>query len=176
MTYFFAWATAVATSFVVLAFTRKWWWAPIAGLLHEGLWFAFALSSPNNTPILIAAVIYTVVYAIAIPKWFRERNNKCPRKTPSSKTPERSVPSCFLRHFPYKDGNLSSKCVRKHYGPETIVSPIIKKVGSSSGKPDSEKSARTSVPLTSLVSRSNLTDLPKNRQRRFSFLKPPSVN
>ena len=65
--------TTLATIFVVIAMTRKWWWAPIAGLLHQGLWAAFALQLDDGWPIMGAVVVYAVVYALAIPKWYRER-------------------------------------------------------------------------------------------------------
>jgi len=66
-------ATSLATIFVITTMTRKWWWAPIAGLLHQGLWLAFALQLGDGWPIIGAVVFYAIVYALAIPKWYKER-------------------------------------------------------------------------------------------------------
>lgn len=71
-----AWLATIATIFVVFVTLRKIWWAPIAGLLHEGIWLAFAFSEPGNYPIAIAAIVYSVLYTASIPKWYRERKNK----------------------------------------------------------------------------------------------------
>ncbi|HUT91061.1 MAG TPA: hypothetical protein VMY37_16280 [Thermoguttaceae bacterium] len=73
-----AWLTTCATVAVVFLTMRKVWWAPIAGLLHEGLWIAFALTSEGGWPIMFAAMLYAIVYAISIPKWWRERQEARP--------------------------------------------------------------------------------------------------
>ena len=65
--------TTIATIGVIFAMTRKCWWAPIAGLLHEGLWVGYALTADGGWPLLGACFAYAVLYAIAIPKWYRER-------------------------------------------------------------------------------------------------------
>lgn len=65
--------TTLATIFVAIAMTRKWWWAPIAGLASQGLWAAFALRLDDGWPIMGAVIIYSIFYALAIPKWVKER-------------------------------------------------------------------------------------------------------
>lgn len=52
---------------------RKVWWAPIFGLFKELCWISFCLATPNALPLVIACVFYIVIYARAIPKWYKEK-------------------------------------------------------------------------------------------------------
>lgn len=70
-----SWLVTAATIISICLTMRKIWWAPIFGLAHEGLWIIFAVLS-GAWPLCIAAGCYTLVYAIAIPKWYRERETK----------------------------------------------------------------------------------------------------
>jgi len=65
--------TMLTTLFVAVAMARKWWWAPIAGLLNQGPWVAFVLQLDDCWPIMVFAGIYAVTYGLTIPKWYRER-------------------------------------------------------------------------------------------------------
>ena len=64
---------SAATIGVVLLTTRKVWWAPAFGLAHQALWLAFALASDGGWPLIGAVAVHSVMYAAAIPKWYRER-------------------------------------------------------------------------------------------------------
>jgi len=72
MTTFLQIATVIATCLAVYFQMRKFWWAPIYGLLHEGLW-AWMFIATCNWWMLIAVAVYAGVYASAIRGWARER-------------------------------------------------------------------------------------------------------
>ena len=65
---------SVLTCFSVFFMMRKYWWAPIFGLVHETAWAALFILAPDQKPMLIAVAVYSVVFATAIPKWYRERH------------------------------------------------------------------------------------------------------
>ena len=69
-----AWACVVsATSVLAIVFTlKKWWWAPIFGLVQEIPWVVFAVVS-GGWPLIVAALAYSFAYGLAIRKWRRER-------------------------------------------------------------------------------------------------------
>lgn len=72
----------VTTVLIFLAMSRKIWWSPIAGLVNQGIWIAYALSGPAETKVMLPSIcMFIIVYACAIPKWIRERNKKPVSKT-----------------------------------------------------------------------------------------------
>lgn len=72
MTWLAAWLTTIATILCIYLQMRKVWWAPIFGLAQEGLW-VWLMIVTKAYPMLIAVAAYSVIFACAIPKWYRER-------------------------------------------------------------------------------------------------------
>lgn len=69
----------VVSIFGAFAGSRKWWWAPILGTLNQGLWITYSLSGPAEVRVLLpATIVYTVINASAIRKWYRERPRRAP--------------------------------------------------------------------------------------------------
>ena len=66
-------ATMLTTLFVAVSMAKKWWWAPIAGLVNQGLWVVLVLRLDDCWPIMVLVIVYAMVYALTIPKWYRER-------------------------------------------------------------------------------------------------------
>lgn len=57
-----------------IAFARRWYWAPIFGLVMQGAWitYGFALG-PDGVGMWSVAIILAFIYAYSIPKWYRHR-------------------------------------------------------------------------------------------------------
>ena len=69
---YLATATALASLLTCWLMSRKVWYAPIVGLLSEVLWLALFLNH-TQWPMLAAVLGYSVLYATAIPRWYRGR-------------------------------------------------------------------------------------------------------
>ena len=64
-------ANVLACLAIVLGM-RKVWWAPIFGLAVQPLWLLW-IALTGAWPLLLTTVFLAVTYAVAIPKWRRER-------------------------------------------------------------------------------------------------------
>jgi len=69
---FIGYIANAATWITLILSAKKIWCGPICGLVAEVIWLYYAYLL-NAWPIGISAVVMGVVYAIAIPKWYRER-------------------------------------------------------------------------------------------------------
>lgn len=72
MTDFFEWAVLILAVATIICMTQKYWWAPIIGFIQEIAWFGYAICV-GSVPLFITAVIFTVIYGRAIPKWYKEK-------------------------------------------------------------------------------------------------------
>ena len=66
------WSANIGGCAAFLAMSRKWWWAPILGVIQQGLWIWWALRD-GLWPLLLTSAVFTAAYGLAIPKWIRER-------------------------------------------------------------------------------------------------------
>jgi len=66
-----AWIVSIVSLLVVLLMTRKWRYAPICGVIGQGLWVFYAIMEAQYG-LLPAVIGYTVIYALAIPKWLNK--------------------------------------------------------------------------------------------------------
>lgn len=68
----FEWAILIMSVCVIICTMKKYWWAPIVGLVHEIPWWGYAIYV-RSLPLMITAVLYTLVFAFSIRKWYREK-------------------------------------------------------------------------------------------------------
>lgn len=66
------WLIGLVSTLVLVVHLQKRWWAPIAGLVSEVFWIAYALML-RQYGLLPAVLTFCVVYLVAIPKWRKER-------------------------------------------------------------------------------------------------------
>lgn len=74
---FFEWAILVMSVCVIICTMKKYWWAPIVGLVQEIPWAGYAIYA-KSLPIFIVTVLYALVFAFSIRKWYREKKNSKP--------------------------------------------------------------------------------------------------
>ena len=73
MKMFFEWSILVMSVITVYCMTRKkYWWAPIVGLVQEIPWMGFAILS-RSLSLVITTLVFTGMYAFAVPKWYKDR-------------------------------------------------------------------------------------------------------
>ena len=63
----------------MLFMSRKFWWAPIFGVCVQLIWCTWILLGAPKA-LWIATLCFLATYAIAVPKWYRERTKRY-RKT-----------------------------------------------------------------------------------------------
>lgn len=68
----FEWAILVMSICVITCTMMKYWWAPIVGFLHEIPWAGYAIYA-KSLPIFITSILYAVVFALSIRKWYKEK-------------------------------------------------------------------------------------------------------
>ena len=70
------WNFVIISVITIILHLRKVWYAPIFGVLQQIAWVPIAISAKDVRLTLVLSVIYSMIYIIAIPKWFRERKDK----------------------------------------------------------------------------------------------------
>ncbi len=69
------WITSVLTVLALGAMAKKFFWAPMFGTLVQFWWVFYIVYvlPPEERGLLLSTLILLGVYAVAIPKWYRER-------------------------------------------------------------------------------------------------------
>jgi len=70
MTVFFEWAILVMSLVTLYCMIKKYWWAPIVGLVQEIPWMGFAIVT-RSLPLAITTIVFAIMYALAVPRWYR---------------------------------------------------------------------------------------------------------
>lgn len=63
---------SVTSVITIVLSMRKVWWAPIFGLAQQAIWIWFVFAA-RAYPLFVGVAAYTLTFALAIRKWYRER-------------------------------------------------------------------------------------------------------
>jgi len=86
---FWSWLAGIGSLSAAFAMSRRWWWAPVLGLLAQVAWL-FLAWHVGTGGLWFMAVAYTIMYAVATPKWWGHRKDyrgpAGPRRLTNGKT------------------------------------------------------------------------------------------
>lgn len=71
------WILGLSALGIQFCIIKKWWWAPIAGVLGQSLWTTYAITR-EDYGLLPSILGFTILYGYGIVKWSREKHSVTP--------------------------------------------------------------------------------------------------
>jgi len=75
MTYYLSLVICITHILGRVFFAKKYFFAPLYCLIQEGLWIALFLTVDGIRPLLFISFVDIAIYLLAVPKWWREKND-----------------------------------------------------------------------------------------------------